>query len=98
MPEGTTKYVVSGVEVMVVAERVQYYGKDGKLTFEWKSSEKRDEIHTCQPLADGNILIAQNGPSRLIEVNREGKINQGDLICMTSFGSGFTWGACVVDW
>jgi hypothetical protein len=53
---------------------VKIYDKDGKLAFEWSSSEKRDEVHTCQPLADGNILIAQNGPSRLIEVNRKGEI------------------------
>ena len=33
-PEGTIKYVVSGVEVSVVAERVQYYDKDGKLITE----------------------------------------------------------------
>ena len=32
--ERATKYVVSGVEVTVVAERVQYYGKDGKLITE----------------------------------------------------------------
>lgn len=53
---------------------VSIYSKSGERVFEWKSSEKRDEIHTCQPLSDGNILIAQNGPSRLIEVNRQGKI------------------------
>lgn len=33
-PPGTTRYVVSGVTVSVVAERVQYYGKDGKLITE----------------------------------------------------------------
>jgi type I restriction enzyme R subunit len=33
-PTGRTKYVVSGVEVSIVAERVQYYGKDGKLITE----------------------------------------------------------------
>ena len=32
--EGRTKYVVSGVEVSIVAERVQYYDKDGKLITE----------------------------------------------------------------
>lgn len=32
--EGRTKYVVSGVEVSVVAERVQYYDTDGKLITE----------------------------------------------------------------
>ncbi len=34
LPPGTTKYRVSGVEVSVVAERVQYYGRDGKLITE----------------------------------------------------------------
>jgi hypothetical protein len=53
---------------------VKVYDNSGQLSFEWISSAGRDEIHTCQPLADGNILIAQNGLSRLIEVNREGKI------------------------
>lgn len=53
---------------------VKIYDKNGKQVFEWRSVEAKDEIHTCQPLADGNILIAQNGPSRLIEVNREGKV------------------------
>ena len=32
--ERAAKYVVSGVEVTVIAERVQYYGKDGKLITE----------------------------------------------------------------
>ena len=33
-PEPPKKYVVSGVEVLVVSERVQYYGKDGQLITE----------------------------------------------------------------
>lgn len=33
-PEGRVKYYVSGVEVSVVAERVQYYGPDGRLVIE----------------------------------------------------------------
>lgn len=31
---GSTRYVISGVPVMVVAERVQYYGTDGRLITE----------------------------------------------------------------
>ncbi len=31
-PEGRVKYIVSGVEVSVVAERVQYYGPNGLVT------------------------------------------------------------------
>ena len=33
-PKGSKKFVVSGVEVEVVAERVQYYSKDGRLITE----------------------------------------------------------------
>ena len=33
-PGGAVKYVVSGVEVTVIAERVQYYGRDGRLITE----------------------------------------------------------------
>jgi len=53
---------------------VKVYDKAGKLVFKWTSKEKREEVHTCQPLADGNILIAQNGPSKLIEINRKGEV------------------------
>jgi len=53
---------------------VKVYDKSGTLVFQWTSSKEKDEIHTCQPLENGNILIAQNGPSRLIEINRSGKV------------------------
>ena len=53
---------------------VKIFDKAGKQVFAWNSTEAKDEIHTCQPLADGNILIAQNGPSRLIEINRKGEL------------------------
>jgi type I restriction enzyme R subunit len=32
--DGIVKYIVSDVEVSIIAERVQYYGKDGKLVTE----------------------------------------------------------------
>lgn len=35
---------------------------------------KRMEIHAFQPLANGNIMIAESGPARIIEVDREGKL------------------------
>ena len=34
----------------------------------------KNEIHACQPLPDGVVLIAESGPCRLIEVNRKGEI------------------------
>jgi hypothetical protein len=62
-------------EVMFTWRRgLKIYDKDAKKIFEWQSSEEKDEIHTCQPLSNGNILIAQNGPSQLIEINRKGEV------------------------
>lgn len=35
---------------------------------------KRVEVHAFQPLPDGNVMIVESGPARIIEVNRKGKI------------------------
>lgn len=32
------------------------------------------EVHSFQPLADGAIMIAESGPARIIEINREGEL------------------------
>ena len=31
------------------------------------------EIHACQPLADGLVMIAESGPMRILEIDRQGK-------------------------
>jgi len=35
---------------------------------------KRIEVHAFQPLEGGNVMIAESGAGRIIEVNREGKL------------------------
>jgi outer membrane protein assembly factor BamB len=37
---------------------------------------KRVEVHGFQPLADGRVMIAESGPARIIEVDRDGKITK----------------------
>ncbi len=32
------------------------------------------EVHAFQPLADGTVMIAESGPGRIIEINRDGKL------------------------
>jgi hypothetical protein len=44
-----------------------------EIVWEYKAGEKT-EVHACQPLADGRVLLVENGPSRIIEVDRAGKI------------------------
>lgn len=31
------------------------------------------EIHACQPLEDGSVMIAESGPMRILEIDRAGK-------------------------
>lgn len=34
------------------------------------------EVHAFQPLADGNIMLAESGPGRIIEIDREGNLKK----------------------
>lgn len=45
----------------------------------------------------GNTTAASI-PIALSEAVQEGRIEKGDLICMTAFGSGFTWGSVLMRW
>ncbi|NNC88239.1 MAG: PQQ-binding-like beta-propeller repeat protein [Akkermansiaceae bacterium] len=35
---------------------------------------KKVEVHAFQPLGDGTVMIAESGPGRIIEVDRDGKL------------------------
>jgi 3-oxoacyl-[acyl-carrier-protein] synthase-3 len=45
----------------------------------------------------GNTSAA-SVPIALDELNRAGRIEQGQTVLMTAFGSGLTWGSAVVRW
>ena len=45
----------------------------------------------------GNTTAASI-PIALHEAVEEGRIERGDLVCLTAFGSGFTWGAALIRW
>jgi hypothetical protein len=44
-----------------------------EVVWEYKAPEKT-EVHGCQPLPDGRVLVVECGTSRLIEVDRAGQI------------------------
>jgi hypothetical protein len=49
--------------------------RDHKLVWEYKApTDVKVECHACQPLPDGNVLVVECGTSRIIEVDRAGKI------------------------
>jgi len=37
-------------------------------------------------------------PIALYEALQQGKIKEGDLVCIAAFGSGFTWGSALIKW
>lgn len=46
-----------------------------EVVWEYKApTDVKVECHACQPLPDGNVLVVECGTSRLIEVDRAGKI------------------------
>ncbi|MGB0177888.1 MAG: 3-oxoacyl-ACP synthase III family protein [Owenweeksia sp.] len=45
----------------------------------------------------GNTTAASI-PIALSEAVQQGKVKDGDLLCMAAFGSGFTWGSTLVRW
>jgi 3-oxoacyl-[acyl-carrier-protein] synthase-3 len=45
----------------------------------------------------GNTTAA-SVPIALCEAWQQGKIAEGDLVCLTSFGSGFTWASALIRW
>ena len=45
----------------------------------------------------GNTTAASI-PIALSEAKKEGKIKKGDLVMMTAFGAGFTWGSVLMNW
>jgi len=45
----------------------------------------------------GNTTAASI-PIALDEAIREGKLKEGDIVVLTAFGSGYTWGSAVIRW
>ncbi|MCI5055306.1 MAG: ketoacyl-ACP synthase III [Flavobacteriales bacterium] len=45
----------------------------------------------------GNTTAASI-PIALCEAKEKGLVKQGDLVCLTAFGSGFVWGATLIRW
>ncbi|MBB6610090.1 ketoacyl-ACP synthase III [Pontibacter sp. Tf4] len=45
----------------------------------------------------GNTTAA-SVPLALSEAVQEGRIKEGDLVCMAAFGSGFTWASALIRW
>lgn len=61
-----------------------------------KLSIERDKIF-CNVQKYGNTSSASI-PIALDELNREGRLNRGELVCTVGFGGGLTYGAVLFEW
>lgn len=52
---------------------VQEVTPDKKIVWEYKT-EKPNEVHSCQPLKNGNYMVAVSGPCVIHEIDMDGKI------------------------
>jgi len=49
--------------------------RDKKVVWQYTTA-KANEIHACQPLPDGKVMIAESGPMQIIEVDRAGQVTK----------------------
>ena len=49
--------------------------RDKKVVWEYKAPDGA-EVHNCQPLPDGGVMICECGTKRIIEIGRDGKIRK----------------------
>ncbi|MBI3870286.1 MAG: hypothetical protein HY299_17310 [Verrucomicrobia bacterium] len=57
----------------------QEIARDHRVVWEYKAPAQA-QCHSCQPLRNGNVLVAECGMSRLVEVGRDGKIAKEILV------------------
>ena len=67
--------LANGNILSTCAHGVKEIAPDKKTAWEYKTAPQ-NEIFSCQPLENGNVLIGEAGSCRLIEVDRQGRITK----------------------
>jgi 3-oxoacyl-[acyl-carrier-protein] synthase-3 len=49
-------------------------------------------------IQDYGNTTAASIPLALDQAVKSGRIERGDLVCLTAFGAGFTWGSALIRW
>ncbi len=65
LPDGNILYCHAGGAIEMTMAK--------KIVWEYKAPAKT-EVHACQPLPDGNVMVVECGTCRIVEVDRTGKI------------------------
>ncbi len=100
-PDGATRYIVSGVPVMVVAERIQYYSPDGRLITESLAAYTRHKVRAQYTTVDAFLRRwseAERKAAVIDELREQGVLFEAlreqvgpdmdafDLICHVVYG------------
>ena len=91
-----------------VLEEAGYKGEDVKLFIPHQANQRITDAVANNLKVDGSIVysnIAMHGntssasiPIALDECVEQGRISEGDLVLLASFGGGVTWGAVLMRW
>ncbi|HEX8635099.1 MAG TPA: beta-ketoacyl-ACP synthase III [Pyrinomonadaceae bacterium] len=91
-----------------VLEEAGYKGEDVKLFIPHQANQRITDAVANNLKVDSGIVysnIAMHGntssasiPIALDECVEQGRVNEGDLVLMASFGGGVTWGATLMRW
>lgn len=65
--------------------------------FVQRTMKLKDEQVFNNIMSYGNTTAASI-PIALAEAKNEGRVKEGDLICLAAFGSGFTWASALIRW
>jgi outer membrane protein assembly factor BamB len=74
LPNGNIMVQKDMRQVVEIDIRIQEVIWTYDATIQNGNEGKRVEVHAFQPLANGNIMIAESGPARIIEIDRKGNI------------------------
>jgi hypothetical protein len=67
--------------------------RDKKVVWEYKAPAQA-QCHSCQPLADGRVLVAECGMSRVIEAGRDGKVAKEIKVASQAKNMGHQFRGC----
>ncbi|HEX8457149.1 MAG TPA: beta-ketoacyl-ACP synthase III [Pyrinomonadaceae bacterium] len=91
-----------------VLEEAGYKGQDVKLFIPHQANQRITDAVANNLKVDSSIVysnIAMHGntssasiPIALDECVEQGRVNEGDLVLLASFGGGVTWGAVLMRW
>lgn len=63
-----------------------------------QSRLKLSDVQVYNNIQKYGNTTAASIPIALAEAVQEGKVKEGDLVCLAAFGSGFTWGSALIRW